>query len=263
MDIPKLRTRKRYKKGLSDIINPVDTNVIENFSPQEYSLSFTNSEADETSKEMNKEVDEEVDEEINENTDDETNENTDKETNENTDEKTDEEAEAEVLADEELEQTDNYFQEFTHKLLVVDAEEGQINDDVLEEESSEFEGFDGDAYEDLSKILKHPKFLKEEVITNIRRFRKWRYKLPLLQVRQHDVPICEKKVPSTLLSTKKAFVISPLVHLEHVLNNPTLMPKMYFGHGVVEEEKSEFWHGDLWQESPLFGEHQIKCKDGG
>ena len=59
---------------------------------------------------------------------------------------------------------------------------------------------------------------------------------------QHDVSICEQKVPSTFSSTKKAFVISPLAHLERVLNNPTLVSKMYFGPGVAKKEKSEFWH---------------------
>ncbi|UZO16855.1 uncharacterized protein OCT59_008223 [Rhizophagus irregularis] len=32
---------------------------------------------------------------------------------------------------------------------------------------------------------------------------------------------------------------------------------MYFGPGINSEEKSEFWHGNLWGESPLFGQHKI------
>ncbi|GET56945.1 hypothetical protein GLOIN_2v1790940 [Rhizophagus irregularis DAOM 181602=DAOM 197198] len=32
---------------------------------------------------------------------------------------------------------------------------------------------------------------------------------------------------------------------------------MYFGPGINSEEKSEFWHGNLWGESPLFGQHEI------
>ncbi|CAG8715210.1 10888_t:CDS:2, partial [Cetraspora pellucida] len=32
-----------------------------------------------------------------------------------------------------------------------------------------------------------------------------------------------------------------------------LRPQMYFGPGVEAETKEEFWHGDIWQQSPLFG----------
>lgn len=41
------------------------------------------------------------------------------------------------------------------------------------------------------------------------------------------------------------------------------MPKMYFGPGIVAKEKREFWHGDLWQDSPLFGKHEIRINDEG
>ena len=54
----------------------------------------------------------------------------------------------------------------------------------------------------------------------------------------------------------------------HVLNNPSLFKHMYFDPGVNSEVKSEYWHGTLWGESPLFGENQIiilemkyKCGD--
>ncbi|KAF0551527.1 hypothetical protein F8M41_023288 [Gigaspora margarita] len=66
------------------------------------------------------------------------------------------------------------------------------------------------------------------------------------------------RTPSTYKPIKKAFTISPLTHLERALNNPVLMPKMYFGPGVVTIEKQEFWHGELWQDSLLFGEYKIK-----
>ena len=51
-------------------------------------------------------------------------------------------------------------------------------------------------------------------------------------------------------------------HLKRVLNNPKLMPKMYFGPGVVTEKKCEFWHGELWQDSPLFGECELTIDTG-
>jgi hypothetical protein len=37
---------------------------------------------------------------------------------------------------------------------------------------------------------------------------------------------------------------------------------MYNGPGIEIENKSEFWHGELWQQSPLFGEHSIIINSG-
>lgn len=71
------------------------------------------------------------------------------------------------------------------------------------------------------------------------------------------------KTPSTYASTRKAFSISPLTYLERILKNPLLLPKMYFGPGIVTSEKKEFWHGELWQDSTLFGEDKIRSKNEG
>ncbi|GES79416.1 hypothetical protein GLOIN_2v1790377 [Rhizophagus clarus] len=43
----------------------------------------------------------------------------------------------------------------------------------------------------------------------------------------------------------------------NVLNNPSLLKEMYFGAGVDSKIKSEYWHGTLWAESPLFGQEQL------
>jgi hypothetical protein len=37
---------------------------------------------------------------------------------------------------------------------------------------------------------------------------------------------------------------------------------MYFGPGVEKENKTELWHGDMWKESPLFGESSIVVDNG-
>lgn len=71
------------------------------------------------------------------------------------------------------------------------------------------------------------------------------------------------KTPSTYTSSRKAFSISPLIYLERILKNPLLLPKMYFGPGIVTSEKREFWHGELWQDSLLFGEDKIRSKNEG
>ncbi|GET03978.1 hypothetical protein GLOIN_2v1878998 [Rhizophagus clarus] len=43
----------------------------------------------------------------------------------------------------------------------------------------------------------------------------------------------------------------------NVLNNPSLLKEMYFGAGVDSKTKSEYWHGTLWAESPLFSQEQL------
>ena len=37
---------------------------------------------------------------------------------------------------------------------------------------------------------------------------------------------------------------------------------LYFGPGIEAEEKKEYWHGDLWAESPLFGQENITINGG-
>jgi len=37
---------------------------------------------------------------------------------------------------------------------------------------------------------------------------------------------------------------------------------MYFGPGIDSETRTEYWHGTLWGESPLFGEDQITISEG-
>jgi len=93
------------------------------------------------------------------------------------------------------------------------------------------------AYEDLAKILTHSEFQKDDVTKNIRQIQKWRNRLPLVKVRKHDVPLCIQRTPFTSTSTKQAFTISPLTYLERILKNPFLMLKMYFGPGIVANEK--------------------------
>ncbi|POG74932.1 hypothetical protein GLOIN_2v1475793 [Rhizophagus irregularis DAOM 181602=DAOM 197198] len=40
-------------------------------------------------------------------------------------------------------------------------------------------------------------------------------------------------------------------------HNISIMNHMYFGPGIEANVKSEFWHGTLWAESPLFGQEKI------
>jgi hypothetical protein len=76
------------------------------------------------------------------------------------------------------------------------------------------------------------------------------------------VDIDLKNTPSTTLSSKEAYTFSIKEHIYRIINNPLLISKMYFGPGVEKEKSSEIWHGNLWKESPLFGETSIVVNNG-
>jgi hypothetical protein len=101
-----------------------------------------------------------------------------------------------------------------------------------------------------------------DVVTNIRRFRQWRQRLPLIPIRSHNIKISTKKTPSTTHTSKPAYHLSISDIIWYILNNPSLFNNMYFGPAVEVEEKSEFWHGELWGESPRFGQETIAIRQG-
>ena len=94
-------------------------------------------------------------------------------------------------------------------------------------------------------IPKHLQFDSQDVASNIRHLQSRCTQLPLLSVKSHSVVIDDQKMSSTLNPAKLAYIIFIKEHLNHILNNPQLMEKMYFGRGIEVSEKSELWHGDI------------------
>ncbi|GES94330.1 hypothetical protein GLOIN_2v1790940 [Rhizophagus clarus] len=113
------------------------------------------------------------------------------------------------------------------------------------------------AYEDLVDIIMRPEFNRDHIVKNIRRFQAWRERLPLPSISAKSISISSKKTPSTLKDSKMAYQLSISDIIWNVLNNPSLLKEMYFGAGVDSKTKSEYWHGTLWAESPLFGQEQL------
>ena len=118
------------------------------------------------------------------------------------------------------------------------------------------------AYEDLVDIITKPEFNRDHIVKNVRRFRTWRQHLPLLPISAKSISILSKKTPSTSKDFKMAYQLSINDIIWHVLNNPLLIKNMYFGPGVDSETKSEYWHGTLWAESPLFGQEKLTISGG-
>ncbi|UZO13261.1 uncharacterized protein OCT59_004765 [Rhizophagus irregularis] len=116
------------------------------------------------------------------------------------------------------------------------------------------------AYDELVDILKHPQFRVSDIISNNRRFREWRRRLPLIPIRSHSIKISTKKTPSITPSIKPAYYLSISDIIWHILNNKSIFDRMYFGPAIETEEHSEFWHGEIWGESPCFGDNSIMIR---
>ncbi|CAG8564671.1 5502_t:CDS:2, partial [Cetraspora pellucida] len=113
------------------------------------------------------------------------------------------------------------------------------------------------AYDDLANIISHPQFKKEDVIKNIRRFREYRQRLPLLPIKSHQIHISSKQTPSTSRNIKKAYCLFICDIIWYALNNPSTFNKMYFDPGQEVTNNYELWHGTIWKESSRFGQESV------
>ena len=83
-----------------------------------------------------------------------------------------------------------------------------------------------------------------------------------MTIYSRPVKISTKKTSSKSKNFKNSYYLSIKDIIWHVLNNPSLMKHMYFGPGQEVINKSKYWHGNLWAESPLFGQESITVNDG-
>ena len=118
------------------------------------------------------------------------------------------------------------------------------------------------AYDELVDIIHHPQFKGEDIVSNSRRFRKFRQRLPLLSIKSHQIHISSKKTSSTSKNIGNAYYLSISDIIHHILNNPLLFNNMYFGPGQEVVKSQEIWHGNIWKESSRFGQASIKIAEG-
>ena len=83
-----------------------------------------------------------------------------------------------------------------------------------------------------------------------------------MPIRTRSIKIDQRKTPSTSKGEKPSYYLSIHDIVWSILNNLSLYNTLYFGPGVETNEKKEFWHGDLWAESPLFGQDKITINGG-
>ena len=75
-----------------------------------------------------------------------------------------------------------------------------------------------------------------------------------MTLNSHNVKINPMDTPSTSNLLRESYTFSINDHIQRILNNPSIYPKLYFGPGVETSERFELWHGQIWKESPIFGE---------
>ena len=79
-----------------------------------------------------------------------------------------------------------------------------------------------------------------------------------MKIQSHIIPINTKSTPSTTKDSKRVYYFSLIEHLQLILKNPSLSSQLYFGPGIL----SKSWEGDLWAESPLFGQSNLITAQG-
>jgi len=114
----------------------------------------------------------------------------------------------------------------------------------------------------LIQILLHPKFERNHLITNLQSLKKQREQLPLMEIKSHVIPINTKDTPSTAKDSTRVYYFSLIEHIRRILKNPSLSSQLYFGPGIFSKSCEELWEGDLWAESPLFGQSNLTTTQG-
>ncbi|CAG8778264.1 14637_t:CDS:1, partial [Dentiscutata heterogama] len=79
------------------------------------------------------------------------------------------------------------------------------------------------AYDELVEILYHPQFNLNHVIKNIRSFRHWRQRLPLMPIYSRPINISTMKTSSKSTKIKKCYYLLIKDIIWNVLNNPSLI----------------------------------------
>jgi hypothetical protein len=119
------------------------------------------------------------------------------------------------------------------------------------------------AYRELVWIVSHPEFSLADVPPSISTIKRLAQGLPLMQIHGHEVPIDAVSTASKAGDSKTAYTYSLKDWIKRVLNTPKLRKSMYFGPGIqTNGPRREFWEGDLWKESPLFGDEFVSSDRG-
>ncbi|CAG8725686.1 27692_t:CDS:2, partial [Dentiscutata erythropus] len=70
------------------------------------------------------------------------------------------------------------------------------------------------AYQYLIQILIHSQFEKSHLIFNLQSLKKYHEKLPLMQIKSHNIPINTRNIPSTTKNSTRVYYFSLIEHLQ-------------------------------------------------
>lgn len=113
----------------------------------------------------------------------------------------------------------------------------------------------------LLRILRHSDFRLEDVPSSYKQCRTYLSSLPSLPIRVRDLQLNKKDLPTGIPSAiTPVYSYSVKDVLLRALQMPSIASQMYFGIGRKAMKSKEFWHGEIWRESPLFGESIVHLK---
>ena len=113
----------------------------------------------------------------------------------------------------------------------------------------------------LLRILRHQHFKVADLPQPYADARRAFANIPTLPIHVRHLRVDKKKGSGRSdEKTTPVYTHSLTDILCHVLSTPSLVSHMHFGPGVRVHEPTEFWHGTLWMESPLFGVSEVVVK---
>jgi hypothetical protein len=114
----------------------------------------------------------------------------------------------------------------------------------------------------LVRILTHPEFNKNHVPSSYKSAKRLLRGIPCLPIRLRNLPLTSNSSNSNRTRLAPTYTYSVEDILRRQFQTPSLRDAMYFGPGHKTSQPREFWHGELWRQSPLFGAREARKSDG-
>ena len=113
------------------------------------------------------------------------------------------------------------------------------------------------SYSTLVQIVQHPNFSAPNVPSYSQAKRLLR-EVRTIPTHVHNLPVVKTNSSEGISkATTPAYLHSVADIIKRAMESQILRTHMYFGAGRLVDNAQEFYHGDLWKESPLFGADSV------
>jgi hypothetical protein len=118
-------------------------------------------------------------------------------------------------------------------------------------------------FNSLLAIIKHPKFSVSDLPKSYKQCRRLLHGLPSLPIFQRNLPVTSDGTRSMIGKIEPTYTHSVADITKRILSTKCIRNQMYFGSGQKVKQSKEFYHGQLWRESALFGDAHVHIHNGG